>query len=264
VLEGEALERDLTARLGRERCVEADGAVRQRRIVARIRHHDHALQAGQLRSDLLEALQGVEALAVVPVAVGGEQHARLDLTESIENSARAEVGRARGPDRPDARRREHRDHRLRQVGEISRDAVAGRNTPHPQRRDQARHSVVELCERERAFRAVFTAEENGGRVVAPAQQVLGEVEPGLREPLGTRHAIGSGPERMTRPVTCDTAEIPDRTPEGRRLLDGPTVERGVVGQRAARSRFDLARKRGEVGPFDPFPRRSPEGLVHGA
>ena len=38
-------------------------------------------------------------LAVVPVAVDGEQHARLDLSEAVEHALHAEVRRARRPDR---------------------------------------------------------------------------------------------------------------------------------------------------------------------
>ena len=64
-------------------------------------------------------------LAGVAVAVGGDQHLRLDLAEAVEHALDAEIRRARRPDRAEARGGEHRDDRLRHVRQVAGDPVAG-------------------------------------------------------------------------------------------------------------------------------------------
>ena len=49
--------------------------------------------------DLADAGQAVDLLPGVAIAVGAEQHPRLDLPEAVEHAVGAEVGRARRPDR---------------------------------------------------------------------------------------------------------------------------------------------------------------------
>ncbi len=60
----------------------------------------------------------------VAVAVDGEQEARLDLREAVDDAARAEVGGAARPDRAEARARVEGDGGLEDVGEVRDDAVA--------------------------------------------------------------------------------------------------------------------------------------------
>ena len=73
--------------------------------------HDHDLaqrSAASRRSARTRSSESC-ALAVVAVAVGAEQHLRLDLAEAVEHALDAEVRRARGPD--DAlRERGEREH----------------------------------------------------------------------------------------------------------------------------------------------------------
>ena len=57
---------------------------------------------GSLRDDLRHLVEDRDRLAVVPVAVDGEEHARLDLAEAVEHALHAEVRRARRPDAPRA------------------------------------------------------------------------------------------------------------------------------------------------------------------
>ena len=76
---------------------------------------DHRLDAGQLPEQLVDRLQPIERLAAVPVAVHHDQYFWLDLPEAVEHADRPHVGRGAGPHGADARRREHRDHRLRHV-----------------------------------------------------------------------------------------------------------------------------------------------------
>ena len=58
----------------------------------------------------------VEPFAAVVVAVAGDQHLGFDLPEPVERSLDAEVRRAGRPDGADARRCQHRDNRLGDVG----------------------------------------------------------------------------------------------------------------------------------------------------
>jgi len=99
---------------------------------------DHLLEAGQQRDELLYLGAAVVVLAAVAVAVHAEQDLRRQLPEPVADPAPAEVGGATGPDRADAGRGQHRDHRLRDVRHAGGDPVAatdahgaaGREHPH--------------------------------------------------------------------------------------------------------------------------------------
>ncbi len=64
--------------------------------------HD-PLERWDLGRDLRHLALPVEILAAVPVAVDRQQHLRLDLREAVDHAPRAELGRGRGPHRPDRR-----------------------------------------------------------------------------------------------------------------------------------------------------------------
>ena len=140
------------------------GAGRDR---GRRRSRGDARQPGR---DLGELVGDVDDLAGVPVAVGGDEQLRLDLAEAVEHAVRAEIGRARRPDRADRGGGEHRGDRLGHVRHQRRDAVA-------RRRRRARGSAC--CSREtRAWRSrqesrgldlVLAAEDDGVAVVVPAR-----------------------------------------------------------------------------------------------
>jgi len=53
--------------------------------------HDHPLQRRQPRHHVAHLRAQVEPLAAIPVAVGGDEHTRLDLTEPIEHALHAEI-----------------------------------------------------------------------------------------------------------------------------------------------------------------------------
>ena len=84
---------------------------------------------GQGRPQLGDDVPPVVLLAVEPVPVDGDQHGRLDLGEPVEHGAGAEVGRAGRPHRPDRRRAQEGDDRLRHVRQVAGHPVAG---PHPE------------------------------------------------------------------------------------------------------------------------------------
>ena len=105
----------------------------------------HRREAGAQRVDLVVSVQSARA---VPVAVDDEQHGRLDLGEAVEHGARAELRRARRPHRAEARGREERDDRLRNVGEKRGHAVAGPDAEAREPGPGARDLIGELVPRE--------------------------------------------------------------------------------------------------------------------
>jgi hypothetical protein len=73
--------------------------------------HEHGLDhRGKLSEDLVELVQPVEGLPAIGVAVGGHQHFRFDLTETVDNSGGAEVGGSGGEHGSDRCRPEHGNH----------------------------------------------------------------------------------------------------------------------------------------------------------
>src|SRR4029077_14641055 len=86
------------------------------------------LNGRQLPLQLREGFAPVEVPSAVAVAVPGEQHLRLDLGETVDDAANAELGRTARPGCTDARAAEKGRDRLRDVREIAGDAVSG---PHP-------------------------------------------------------------------------------------------------------------------------------------
>ena len=88
----------------------ARGMPPRSRARLRVGHDDDAARrVGSFAAISARRGDDVDRLAVVEVAVGGEQHLGLDLAEAVEHALHAEIGRARRPDRAEARRRQHRD-----------------------------------------------------------------------------------------------------------------------------------------------------------
>ena len=150
----------------------------------------------------------VDALAVVPVAVSGNEHFGFDLAKAVEHALHAEIGRAGRPDGTDAGGREHRHHGLRQIGEISRNAVARLHAGGAQRLRQARNTCIQLRVRQALFDLVLTPEDHRIRAVAPAQQILGEIEARIRKPLGARHSIAVHQHALTADRSLHARVLP--------------------------------------------------------
>ena len=195
-------------------------------------------------------------LAGVEIAVGGEHHLGRDLAEPVEHALNAEIGRAGGPDGPEARRRQHRRHRLRHVGHEARDPVAGNDAGRLHRLGEARDEIVELAMAEAPADLVLAAEDDGVAVVAPAQQVLGVVEPGLGEELRARHLARVLDADGAGPLADHAREGPELAPEGFRLGDRPAIEGGHVGLAG------FAAEAGEDRVGDALGARPPERLAH--
>src|SRR5581483_863492 len=182
-----------------------------------------ALDRRHVVDDFAAARQHVDGLAAVVVAVRRHEHLRLDLAEAIEDALHAEIGGARGPDRADARRPEHRDDRLRHVRHVARHAIAGLHTVTLERLRETRDFAVQLRERETAFDALLAPEDERGLVIAPPQQVLGEIEARIGEPPRAGHPVAVDHGALARIFGDDAAVAPDRLPETVSLADRPRV-----------------------------------------
>ena len=228
MIEGDRREGESGAR--HEEIVPADRAAQFRpgARLAEERHDDRALDPRHGREDPGHDGPGVDALAVVTVAVGRDQHARGDLAEAVDDAVHAEVRRARGPDGAEARRRQHRNDRLRAVRQESGDPVTRH---HAGGRETGRHAgdgSAQLVHRELAPLALFAAEDHCGGVVALAQQMGREIEFAAGEPARVHDVVGTRQRLFRRSVEVDRAEAAECFPERSRMLDRPAIQRGVV------------------------------------
>ena len=113
MIEREALERERSCRSGPRNSSHDDARStrRDRRMCRRAARRPSLDGRAAARAISATRAQAVVRLAGVDVAVGGDEHPRLDLAEPIEHALDAEVRRARRPDGADGRRAERRDDR---------------------------------------------------------------------------------------------------------------------------------------------------------
>ena len=127
VVEGKLGELDLRSGAGSQIVVEEPGvhdALYVRRLADK-GHHHHVFDAFYLPANLGGLGQAVEGLAVVMVAVRGEQHLGLDLAEAVHHPVETEIRAAGGPDRAQAGGGQHGHHGLGDVGHETGHPVAG-------------------------------------------------------------------------------------------------------------------------------------------
>ena len=118
----------------------------------------HARQAG---AQLGQYRAAVERLATVIHAVDGDQHFGFDLAQAVDHGGGAHVGRAHAPHRADAEAGQRRDHRLRHVGQVGRDAVAALHAEVAQGERGRSHLALELGPRQLARFAEFVVADDG-------------------------------------------------------------------------------------------------------
>ncbi len=200
-----------------------------------------ARTVGRSDRDLVEALQAVEPLAAVAVAVGGEQHDRLDLAEPVEHPSRTEVGRGRRVHRADRGGTEHDDHRLERVRQPGDDAIAGLHAEIAQRRRHRRGIGAQLVPRSRDARARLVDRDERSRfgidTLASPQEVLHDRQFARRESSGRRESArlaASRPDPDHRPRRRRPTRAA-RTPRARRSTTRATrrsrAHRRVAGTR---------------------------------
>ncbi len=148
------------------------------RLADQVHQHDGG-RSGQLRQHLVAQLRPGVLLAVVGVAVAGDQHLRLDLGEPVDHAARAEVRRARRPDRAQARGGEQADDGLGHVRQQRGHPVTASDPEDAQAPGDPGHLGGEFAVGEAPGPAPFGIKDYGGAGrVGPRgpQRVTGVVE----------------------------------------------------------------------------------------
>ncbi len=239
VVEGERGELGLAGFAAGEERVEhhrvGDGAGRS---AAAEGHDHHLLDTGKRGPDLGERPDAVVDPPAVLVAVAGEEEPGLDLTEPVDHPVDAEVGRGRGEDGTDRRGREHDRVGLDDVGEPRRDPVARLDPGPAHGLLQLPHHRAELVPGNGAAHGgVLPPEDQRGLGAREPQQVLRDVEGGVRQEPGPPHLVG-GLEGAGPPITDHPQVVPRRGPEPAGVGHRPCVQRRIV---------VVARRRGELG-----------------
>ena len=235
IVEAEPGEFDLARRVGRGEIVEQNGAGHSRDIrrcpLGRgdIRHDQHLFERRHAGGDLRQLVEAGLDPAIVEIAVGGDQHPGRDLAETVEHALDAEIRRRRSEDAADAGRCQHGDRRFGNIGHVGRDPVAGAEPHGAPRPGEARDRVMEFGPADLPADPVFAAEDDGRRIVAPAQQILGEIHPAVREEAGARHPVAIDDDAPAR-LADHGAEIPQAGPEFLRLVHRPGVQGGIIGE----------------------------------
>ena len=202
------------------------------------RHPDHVLDRRDPTPDRLDLRPPVDVAVAVAVAADRDQHARLDLGEPVDDAAGAELGRARGPDRAEARGRDEPDQRLGDVRHVRDNAIALLHTEALKARADPPGLLDQLAERELARPARLRARHHRHpvAVLLEPDQVLRVVETRSGEPLRARHR--AGPQhalvRRRRGSRRSPTARP-RIPRGRRPTSDTSRRRRRTRARARRA-----------------------------
>ncbi len=187
---------------------------------AQQRQQHGRLEGGELLLDLGDDRDTVVLLPPEAVAVDGQQDLGLDLRETVNHTADAELGRAARPHRPEAGGGQERDQRFRDVGQQCRHPVAPSHTETPQPGGRRSHLRRQFGVAEAAHRARFRGSHYRHMVVAAAQGMFRIVEFSAGEPASTGH--GTVGEHLLVGAAADDVEVlPDRTPETLQVVYRP-------------------------------------------
>lgn len=199
-------------------------------------HDENGHHAGQPLGNGLELVEDREDLSAIPVMIDRNKHCRLDLAEAVEHALHAEIGRAGGPDRAEARRRQHAGDGLGAVRHHRGDTVADTDALCRQPLLQAGDQTAQVLRRQAQRRAVLAAEDEDLCLVdlhPRSEQVLGEVQPCLGEKARAGHSV-IGKHRGAL-LANDTAPVPHRVPEGRPIRDGKGMQVGIIHEAPAQA-----------------------------
>jgi len=223
VVEGNALERERL--VGRR-----EGVVPVPACGVEVAEPDDALHRRQRGLELGDHVVAPEALAPVAVAVDRQQHLGLDLGEAVDDGARPEVRGAARPGRTQARHGEEGGDRLGHVREVADDAIAAPDAHQRQARPDPRGLGTQAAPGPGVDPVADLARRLQREVVVglAAEDVLGERQRDVREPLRARHR-GVGQRGFRVAVVQHVEAVPHRrAPEAPDVLDRPGVQgRGV-------------------------------------
>src|SRR5439155_21157652 len=115
-----------------------------------------------------------------------------------------------------------------------------------------------------AIPSVLRRRDDGRRLIAPPQQIFGEVQAAIREKPGAGKLVRRI-DRACPALPDDAAERPDMPPEVGWRLHRPAVKIRIVGKRSTFGRFKISDECREPGGRDALRRRTPERLlrIHG-
>ena len=182
-------------------------------------------------------------LAVVPIAVAGDEEHRLDLAEAVEHALRRR-NRASRTTRP---RRSRRRPAWRRWSPACSAASRRRGRPSPmpsarKRLLQARDQRAQFVPGQPALDLVLAAKDDGvaGRRAGAAGSRRSSAW--HRGRTRARHAVAVG-EHASAAFADHAAEIPDQAPEAGAVLDRPAMQVGV-GREIPAGACDAARGEG--------------------
>ncbi|RPK35203.1 hypothetical protein EES39_33480 [Streptomyces sp. ADI92-24] len=194
---------------------------------------DQMADRGQAVQDLRDVWAPVVLLPPVAVAVRCHQDRRPRLPQPGDDARRAEVGRADRPGGADGGRGQEGHHGLRDVRQITGDAVPGAHSHLAQGGGHARHFVGEPVPRGlHGLAGLGHGDECGTCVGGVSEALPREVQPCSGEPGRAGHRrVG---EHLV--VVADGVQavvLPHRRPEGREIVGAPPPQCLVAGERQA-------------------------------
>ena len=195
-------------------------------LVLAVRHVHDVLQRRQGGADRRDLVAAVDRAVAVAVAGDGEQDRRLELREAVDHAARAELGRAAGPDRAQARGRGERDDRLGDVRQVGDDAVARPDAEPLESRARTRDLLAELAERELARRRASASGRRSRPCRRPRRRrrrCSAKLSRAPGNQRGAGHLVGREHGAVRR-VRLDLEEVPDRRPEPLEVVDRPALQ----------------------------------------
>src|SRR5918997_1979128 len=225
MVEGYALERKLGAFVGGENLVPQDGVLERAGVgpLVEVREEHGLLQARYLPLQPRYDVSSVKVLAPVAVAVAGDEYFGLDVGKPAPHAPRPEVRGGARPHRAQRSARKKRDDRFWDVREEGDHPVAPPHA-HPRKTGgEGGDPGLELDPARLPEGAQLGGVDQGRPVGARAgvtEDVLGVVDLGPREPLGTRHL--PAPENgLVGLRGLDVEELPQARPEAVDVRDGP-------------------------------------------
>ena len=197
-----------------------------------VRHHHDRLEGWQLPNDLAHHLTAVERLPAIAVPIHREEHLRLDLAEAVDYAGRTHVGRRAGPDRAQARAREHGDDGLGDVRQVSGYAITRPDAETRERCGQRPDLFAEGAPRQFEGRSRLGLEDESRarhplRPERSPERLLRVAYRRSFEPARAGHHPALE-HALVRAMRDHTAEVPDRCPERLQLLHRPAPERVIA------------------------------------
>ena len=173
------------------------------------------------------ALAQVDPLAVVVVAITGQQHLGFDLPETVQYPGNPEIRGAGRPDCADPGGAQGSDQGLGAVGHKARYPVSGLNASRQQLGGHFAGGHPQLRIADDTAAAIFQYADHGGVGVVAFEQVFRVIEFAVGKPAGVLKVFAGCQHGIAGPAD-HTAVIPDLLPEGVGLLHRPAMQGLII------------------------------------